>query len=106
MFLVSEAKQSKTREPHGVADVSVKNRKRKRQNIFHSQKAQKCYFNLKRNLPLLFTYVKFDTVPNTNNALESFFTDLKTATRIHKGLNLITRAKFVSWCFTIKNNQN
>ena len=75
-------------------------------SFYTHKRLRSAYFSLKRNSSLLFTYEKFNAAPNTNNALESFFTDLKTATRIHKGLNLITRAKFISWYFTIKNNQN
>lgn len=75
-------------------------------SFYTHKRLRSAYFSLKRNINLLYTYEKIILVPNTNNALESFFTDLKTETRIHKGLNLITRQKFISWYFFIKNNQN
>lgn len=43
----------------------------------------------------MFFYDHPDTgLPNTNNALEGTFTDIKTKLRVHRGMNKSNRQKF------------
>ena len=55
------------------------------------------YLGLKRNMKLLWTW--YDNpmlrIPNTNNALESLFADLKTKLRVHNGLSVRNRRIFI-----------
>ena len=46
------------------------------------------YLNLKRNMPYIWAWYEHINIgiPNTNNALEGMFTDLKTKLRNHVGL--------------------
>lgn len=52
-------------------------------------KLRSAYLSLKRNMPLLWTfYDKPDTgLPNTNNALEGMFSNLKSKVRVHSGIS-------------------
>ncbi len=55
------------------------------------------YLSVKRNMPLLWTF--YDRpgtgLPNTNNALEGLFSDLKTKVRVHSGLSRDNRRKLL-----------
>ena len=55
------------------------------------------YFSVKRNMPLLWTfYDRPETgLPNTNNALEGLFSDLKTKVRVHSGISKEHRKKLL-----------
>lgn len=55
------------------------------------------YLSVKRNMPLLWTfYDRPETgLPNTNNALEGLFSDLKTKVRVHSGLSRDNRRKLL-----------
>lgn len=55
------------------------------------------YFSVKRNMSLLWTfYDRPETgLPNTNNALEGLFSDLKTKVRVHSGLGKESRKKLL-----------
>ena len=46
------------------------------------------YLSLKRNMPWLWTFQDYPLLhmPNTNNALEGVFTDIKTKLRVHSGI--------------------
>ena len=68
-------------------------------------KVRSAYYTFKRNLAYLFTYESVDNLPKTNNALEAEFTHLKTALRVHSGLNLTNKMKFISHYFRLKNEQ-
>jgi hypothetical protein len=59
------------------------------------------YLSLKRNMRYLWTwYDHIDIgIPNTNNALEGVFTDLKTKLRNHAGLSKEKRKKFIDEYF-------
>ena len=59
------------------------------------------YLSLKRNMPYLWTFYDHAGlgVPNTNNALEGLFTDLKTKLRNHAGLSKERRKKFIDEYF-------
>jgi len=59
------------------------------------------YLSLYRNMPYLWTWydhIEMD-IPNTNNALEGMFTDLKTKLRNHAGLSKERRKKFIDEYF-------
>lgn len=47
------------------------------------------YHSLKRNMPYLWTFEDYygQGIPNTNNGIESAFTDLKSHLRLHKGIS-------------------
>lgn len=55
------------------------------------------YFSLKRNMPLLWTFYDHPEtgLPNTNNALEGLFSDLKTKVRVHAGISRENRKKLL-----------
>jgi hypothetical protein len=61
------------------------------------KRLRSAYLSLKRNMPYLWTwYDHFEIgIPNTNNALEGMFTDLKTKLRNHPGLSKEHRKKFI-----------
>ena len=57
--------------------------------------------SIKRNMPYLWTwydYIEFG-MPNTNNAFEGMFTDLKTKLRNHAGMSKEHRKKFIDEYF-------
>ena len=68
-------------------------------------KVRSAYYTFKRNLAYLFTYESVENLPKTNNGLEAEFTHLKTALRVHSGLNLTNKMKFISHYFVIKNEE-
>lgn len=55
------------------------------------------YLSLKRNMPLLWTfYEKPETgLPNTNNALEGVFSDIKSKVRVHRGISKNNRKRLL-----------
>ena len=55
------------------------------------------YLSLKRNMPYLWTWYDHKDlgIPNTNNALEGKFTDLKSKLRNHNGLSTERRKIFI-----------
>ncbi len=61
------------------------------------KKLRSAYLSIKRNLPNLFVW--YDNpelkIPNTNNALEGSFTDLKNKLRNHNGLSKQNRKRFI-----------
>jgi hypothetical protein len=65
------------------------------------KRLRSAYLSLKRNMPYLWTwYDNIDiSIPNTNNALEGVFTDLKTKLRNHPGLSKEHRKKFIDEYF-------
>jgi hypothetical protein len=50
------------------------------------KRLRSAYLSLKRNMNYLWIFSDFGDIPNTNNALEGIFTDLKTKLRNHNGL--------------------
>lgn len=61
------------------------------------KRLRSAYRSLKTNLPWLFTW--YDNIelniPNTTNALEGHFADLKNKLRNHNGLSLTRKKKFI-----------
>lgn len=55
------------------------------------------YLSLRRNMPWLWTFYDSPNlgIPNTNNALEGTFTDIKSKLRAHSGIKKSNRSKFL-----------
>ena len=77
----------------------------------YSEKTQKSYFthkrlrsayrSLKNNLPYLFTWYDYYGlgIPNTTNAIDGHFSDLKNKLRNHNGLSIKRKMKFIQGFF-------
>jgi hypothetical protein len=65
------------------------------------KRLRSAYLSIKRNMPYLWTWYDHIEVgiPNTNNALEGVFTDLKTKLRNHPGLSKERRKRFIDEYF-------
>jgi len=76
--------------------VDEKGRKR-----YVHKKLRSAYRSLKTNLPWLFTwYNNMDLkIPNTTNAIDGHFADLKNKLRNHNGLSIIRKMKFIDEFF-------
>jgi hypothetical protein len=65
------------------------------------KKLRSAYRSLKNNLPYLFTW--YDNLalnmPNTTNAIDGHFADLKNKLRNHNGLSIVQKQKFVDEFF-------
>lgn len=55
---------------------------------YKHRRLRSAYLSLKRNIPWLWTCQDYQHlhIPNTNNALEGVFTDIKTKLRVHSGI--------------------
>ena len=55
------------------------------------------YLSLKRNMPLLWTFYDYPEtgLPNTNNAIEGLFSDIKSKLRAHRGISNDNRKKLL-----------
>lgn len=55
------------------------------------------YLSLKRNMPLLWTFYDYPEtgLPNTNNALEGVFSDIKSKVRVHRGISKNNRKRLL-----------
>ena len=64
---------------------------------FMRPRLRSAYFSVRRNMYYLWTfYDKPETgLPNTNNALEGLFSDLKTKVRVHSGISKEHRKKLL-----------
>lgn len=73
------------------------NRIKRRTPPFMRPRLRSAYFSIKRNMRLLWTFYDYpDTgLPNTNNALEGLFSDLKTKVRVHSGISKENRRKLL-----------
>jgi hypothetical protein len=65
------------------------------------KKLRSAYRSLNNNLPWLFTwYEKMDLkIPNTTNAIDGHFADLKNKLRNHNGLSIARKKKFIDGFF-------
>ena len=65
------------------------------------RKLRSAYLSIKRNMPYLWTWYDHRgmDIPNTNNALEGMFTDLKSKLRNHNSLTKERRMKFIDEYF-------
>jgi hypothetical protein len=59
--------------------------------------------SLKRNLPVLFVFEDYPElkIPNTTNALDGLFSDLKNKLRNHNGLSKLLKMKFIDGFFKV-----
>ena len=56
-----------------------------KRTIYTHRRLRSAYLSFKRNIPWLWTYQDYPNlhIPNTNNAIEGVFTDIKTKLRVH-----------------------
>ena len=68
-----------------------------KKSFYTHKKLRSAYRSLKNNLPWLFTwYDNYDLqIPNTTNAIDGHFSDLKNKLRNHNGLSLERKKKFI-----------
>lgn len=68
---------------------------------FVHKKLRSAYRSLKTNLPWLFTWYDYMAlkIPNTTNAIDGHFADLKNKLRNHNGLSEARRKKFIDEFF-------
>ncbi len=61
------------------------------------KKTRSAYLSMERNLPHLFTYLRYPqlNIPNTTNSLDGSFTHLKDKVKIHHGLRQDRRYKMI-----------
>lgn len=67
--------------------------------IYTHQRLRSAMLSLSYYLKWLFTFEHIDNMPNTNNALEGTFTELKRMLRNHPGLSEANRRKLVDGFF-------
>lgn len=66
-------------------------------------KLRSARFSLKNNLPWLYTFEDFKElmIPNTTNALEGSFSDFKNKLRMHNGLSIERKRKYIDEFFKV-----
>jgi len=66
-------------------------------SFYTHKKLRSAYHSLKHNLPWLFTYKAYPelNIPNTTNAIDGHFADLKNKLRNHNGLSSERKKKFI-----------
>lgn len=66
-------------------------------SFYTHKKLRSAYRSLKNNLPWLFTWYDFIEleIPNTTNAIDGHFADLKNKLRNHNGLSIKRKIKFI-----------
>jgi hypothetical protein len=84
---------------HGKWSVFLNERKKSLdgKNRYVHKRLKSAYRSLKTNLPWLFTWydnMSLD-IPNTTNAIDGHFADLKNKLRSHNGLSLERKKKFI-----------
>lgn len=81
-----------------VVNERVRDKRIKRKTPPYTRpRLRSAYLSLKRNMPLLWTFYDYPKtgLPNTNNALEGLFSDLKTKIRVHRGISREHRKKLL-----------
>ncbi len=77
--------------------LSEKSKDEKGKNRYIHKRLRSAYRSLKTNMPWLFTW--YDNmhlkIPNTTNAIDGHFADLKYKLRNHNGLSITRKKKFV-----------
>lgn len=70
-------------------------------SFYTHKKLRSAYLSLCRNMRYLFVYEQFAEfkIPNTTNALDGSFSDLKNKLRNHNGLTLVRKKKFIDGFF-------
>ena len=66
-------------------------------SFYTHKKLRSAYRSLKNNLPWLFTWYDYIelNIPNTTNAIDGHFADLKNKLRNHNGLSIERKKKFI-----------
>lgn len=66
-------------------------------SFYTHKRLRSAYRSLKNNLPWLFTWYDYYElkIPNTTNAIDGHFADLKTKLRNHNGMSLKRKIKFI-----------
>ena len=66
-------------------------------NRYVHKRLRSAYRSLKTNLPWLFTWYDYMhlNIPNTTNAIDGHFADLKNKLRNHNGLSIARKKKFI-----------
>jgi len=66
-------------------------------SYYTHKRIRSAYRSLKSNLPWLFTWYDYYelNIPNTTNAIDGHFADLKNKLRNHNGLSLKRKMKFI-----------
>jgi hypothetical protein len=69
----------------------------KGKNRYVHKRLRSAYRSLKTNLPWLFTWYDYMDlkIPNTTNAIDGHFADLKNKLRNHNGLSIARKKKFI-----------
>lgn len=62
--------------------------------------------HIKRALPDMFSFTRYDNIPKTSNSIESFFGHLKDHLRLHRGLSEQHFQDFVKWYLFLQSNRN
>lgn len=72
-------------------------------SYFTHKTLRSAYLSLKRNMPWLFVFEQYQEmkIPNTTNALDGLFSDLKNKLRNHNGLTLERKKKFIDGFFKV-----
>ena len=63
---------------------------------------RKSFILIKRALPFIFLYLKYPSLPKTNNSLEGSFSPLDYFVRKHKGLKKEKLSQFIFWLLVFK----
>jgi transposase-like protein len=68
-----------------------------KKSFYTHKKLRSAYRSLKNNLPWLFTWYDYPdlNIPNTTNAIDGHFADLKNKLRNHNGLSIQRKKKFI-----------
>jgi len=68
-----------------------------KKSFYTHKKLRSAYRSLKNNLPWLFTWYDYPDlkIPNTTNAIDGHFADLKNKLRNHNGLSIKRKKKFI-----------
>lgn len=68
-----------------------------KKSFYTHKRLRSAYKSLKNNLPWLFTWYDYYAlkIPNTTNAIDGHFADLKNKLRNHNGLSLKRKMKFI-----------
>jgi len=85
---------------HNTWDAFLKERSKNpktNKTQYTHRKLRSAYNSLKNNLPWLFTWYDFleIAIPNTTNAIDGHFADMKTKLRCHNGLSIAHKQKFI-----------
>lgn len=70
-------------------------------SFYTHKKLRSAHLSLRRNMLYLFVFEQFNefNIPNTTNALDGSFSDLKNKLRNHNGLSLVRKKRFINGFF-------